>query len=595
MPGPLDGVEVHLVESLDDLDRFRRWMSEDRGWLGVDVETEGLNVGRDAIRLCQFGDSRHGWAMRWDDWKGAVKDLLPVYDGRVVFHNALFDTKFLKRDGVVIPQHRVHDTYPMAHLIDPRSGVSLKGGAARYVDSRAFMGSSALTDAYKAGKWDWRTIPTDHPSYWIYSAMDTVLTAALAEELWPQVQPYRKIYEIELACIHVLRDAGLRGMGIDLDYTRSRRAWLENRVAQLRAELGDLEVSKDAKVVEWLQSRGATLWQKTESGGELSVDDDVLKEQELAGVPDVRALRECRKRERAVNNYFLKFERENVDGILYPSVKVLGAVTGRMSVTEPPLQTLPRGRMVRDCFVPRAEGNSLILADYDACELRVLASYAQEQRLIDAFERGEDIHRWVATQAYEKTAEEVTKNERQVAKNTQYARVYGAGNAKIAATAGVPVDVIDRFMVRYNELFPGVQDFMASVIAQVRGSEFKGDRKTGWVETILGRRLPVEKSKAFKGINYMIQSSSTADLLKLKIVELQAAGLGEYILLPVHDEVAFESPDEDVDDVKRVINEVFPEHRLFQCPIAIDVSVTKRWGEKYAGQDSELFWEYADA
>jgi DNA polymerase-1 len=263
-----------------------------------------------------------------------------------------------------------------------------------------------------------------------------------------------------------------------------------------------------------------------------------------------------------------------------------------MSVTEPPLQTLPRGQLVRDCFVPRKDDNSLILADYDACELRVLASYAKEQRMIDAFERGEDIHRWVATQAYDKTAEEVTKNERQVAKNTQYARVYGAGNEKIAATAKVPVDVIDRFMIKYNELFPGVSDFMAEVIAQVRGSTYHGDSKTGWVETILGRRLPVEKAKAFKGINYMIQSSSTADLLKLKLVELQAAGLGPYILLPVHDEVVFEVPDEELDDVKHVIEEIFPEHRLFQCPIAIDITTTKRWGEKYIGQDSDLFEAY---
>jgi hypothetical protein len=90
LPGPLDGTEVHLVEDLDDLDRFRRWLSEDREWLGVDVETEGLNVGRDAIRLCQFGDKRHGWAMDWKDWRGAVKDLLPKYEGNVVFHNALF-------------------------------------------------------------------------------------------------------------------------------------------------------------------------------------------------------------------------------------------------------------------------------------------------------------------------------------------------------------------------------------------------------------------------------------------------------------------------------------------------------------------------
>jgi DNA polymerase I len=588
MPGPLDNTEVHLVETLDDLDRMRRWLGERREWLACDIETEGLNVGRDGIRLCQLGDRNHGWAIPWADWRGAVKDLLPIYDGNIVFHNALFDTRFLKRDGIVIPQHRVHDTYPMAHLVDPRSGVSLKGGGARYVDSRAYMGSSGLADAYKAGKWDWKTIPIDHPAFWVYSAMDTVLTALLAEELWPQIQPFRRVYEIEMAAIHVLRDAGLRGLAIDLDYTRRERAFLENRVEQLRAHL-PFEPSKEAQVIEWLQSKGAVLVERTDAGN-LSVDDDVLEEQEHT-FPEVRTLRECRKRERMVNNYFKKFEDENVAGILYPSVKVLGARTARMSVTDPPLQTLPRGRMVRDCFVPRADARSLILADYDACELRVLASYAQERPMIEAFERGEDLHTWVASQAYEVPIGDVTKPQRQVSKNTQYARVYGAGNAKIALTAGVPVDVIDRFMVKYNELFPGVQDWMMETIAEVRSTSFKGDPKTGYVETILGRRLPVEKSKAFKGINYKIQSSATADLLKLKLVELAAAGLGEKILLPVHDEVVFEADDDEVDDVQAIIHDIFPEHRLFSCPIAIDVNVTKRWGTKYAGMDSPLFEE----
>lgn len=594
MPGPLDNARVRLVEDLHDLDELRAWLGERREWLGVDIETTGFNVGRDRIRLCQVGDKEYGWALPWEDWRGALKDLLPRYDGNIVFHNALFDTRFLKRDGIVIPQHRVHDTYPMAHLIDSRSGTTLKGGAAKYADSRAYLGESALADAYKAGKWDWETVPIDHPSYWLYSALDPVLTCLVAEELWPQVQQFKKVYEVEMAAIHVLRDAGLRGMAIDLEYTRQWRSWNETRAAQLRAHLGDLEPSKDKQVVAWLQSRGAQLYEKTESGKEYSVDDDVLAEQEvLLQDPLIRCLRECRKRERMVNNYFRKFEDENVGGILYPSVKVLGARTARMSITDPPLQTLPRGQMVRNAFVPRAEGRSLVLADYDACELRVLAGFAHEQPMIDAFVRGEDLHTWVASQAYEVPLDQVTKPQRQVSKNTQYARIYGAGNHKIALTAGVPDEVIDRFLMRYNELFPGVQDFMSRTIAQVRASTFRGDDKTGYVDTVLGRRLPVEKEKAFKGINYLIQSSATADLLKLKLVELDAAGLGEHILLPVHDEVVFECADDELEDVEATIHDVFPERRLFGCPIEIDVNRTKRWGSKYVGMDHELFYELA--
>src|ERR1035438_2706610 len=137
--------------------------------------------------------------------------------------------------------------------------------------------------------------------------------------------------------------------------------------------------------------------------------------------------------------------------------------------------------------------------------------------MIEAFERGEDMHSWTAGQAFELPLEEVSKQQRQVAKNAGYARIYGAGNAKIALTAGVDVAVINEFMGRYDEVFPGVGKFMKGVINEIRGRTFHGDPRTGYVDTILGRRLPVEHDKAYVGINYLIQSSSTADLLKLKL------------------------------------------------------------------------------
>lgn len=575
----LDDAQVTLVQSLEDLDNFRSWLGQRREWLGADIETTGLNCGRDKVRLMQFGDATHGWALPWEDWRGAVKDLMPQYRGRVVFHNAIFDTKFLKREGVHIPQENTHDTMVMAHLIDPRSSIGLKSAAARYVDQRAWMGKNVLGDAFRGGGWDWGTVPVDHPSYWLYSALDTILTAALAEKLWPKVEPFQRVYEIEMASIHVLRDAGLTGMLIDMDYTERKRAELLVDLAGLRERL-PFEPSKDAQVIAELQRQGAVLTQRTERGN-LSVDDEVLKSLEPQFPDIVGPLREWRKKERLVSSYLDNFLKMNVNGVLHPAVKPLGARTGRMSITEPALQTLPRGRAIRDAFISR-EDHTLILADYDAAELRVLAHFAKEQAMIEAFARGEDLHTWVASQAYGKTVEEVTKLERQVSKNTQYARVYGAGNPKIALTAGVPVNVIDAFVQRYNELFPGVPTFIAETIAGVQKTIFNDDPKTGYVTTILGRRLPVEKSKAYTGVNFQIQSSATADLLKLKLVELDAAGLGKFIRLPVHDEIVFEVPDEELDAVVEVVHEIMPERKLFMCPMEIDVQTTKRWGEKYA-------------
>jgi DNA polymerase-1 len=102
------------------------------------------------------------------------------------------------------------------------------------------------------------------------------------------------------------------------------------------------------------------------------------------------------------------------------------------------------------------------------------------------------------------------------------------------------------------------------------------------VTTRLGRRLPVDDDKVYSAVNYLIQSSATADVLKLKIAELAASGLEDYIRLPVHDEILFEVPDDEVADVLATINEIMPERQLFgDCHLEIDTDVLDRWGDHY--------------
>jgi DNA polymerase-1 len=594
--------EVHLVETLDELLDMRAWLGERRDWLGVDIETTGLNLGCDDIRLFQWGDERHGWALPWEWWSGAVRDLLPQYDGRLVYHNSSFDLGFLKREGVHSPQKNNHDTMIMAHIIDPRFAIGLKPASARYVSKIAWLGQDQLKEAYAKGvdertgeRWNWRNIPVDHNAYWLYSAMDTCLTAALAAELWPKVDPeFREVYEVEMACIHVLRDARLRGMKLDMEYVERTRYNLMSSCERLKGMI-PVEPSKDAQVKAYLehlgqeQGRGRMLkdwWPFRTEKGEVSLDDDALEAFE-ADFPVIAPLRQWRKESRLVSHYFDAMTDMNVNGIIRCSIKQVGARTGRMSITEPALQTLPRGRIVRDAFVAR-EGHKLILTDFEQVESRVLASYAGCKSMIDAYVRGEDLHKWVASQAYEVPLEEVTPAQRQIAKNVGYANIYGAGEAKVAATAGAPLSVIHDFLVKYDQLFPEVAQFKQQVIRTIKSREGDDD---GWVTTILGRRLPVEKGKHFKGVNYLCQASATADVLKKKIVELDAAGLGPYILLPVHDEIICEAPDDMVEEVARTVREVMPEMKLFTCPLTVEQDICMRWGEHYEHDpDKRYHW-----
>lgn len=596
MPKLSPNATVTLVESLDDVLDFRDWLGSRRSWLGCDIETSGLNLGRDRIRLCQFGDLERGWALPWEDWRGVIKDVLPKYRGDIAFHNASFDLGFLKRDGVQVPQRYTHDTMIMAHLIEPRYAIGLKPQAAKHVGPEAWAGKDALATAFRGGGWDWASIPVDHPSYYIYSAMDTMLTAALAEALWPKVQQYRKVYEVEMGCIHVLRDARLRGVRVDLEYSEATRARLIAENAAYRAQL-PIDPGKDRQIHAMFEKLGQdnglnskleSWWPWRTENDNVSFDDDALAWAEQYFPTIVPPLRKWRKNEKLINSYFNNIIGMNVDGILRCNIKQVGARTGRMSITEPALQTLPRGRIVRDAFIPSCEDSVLVLADYSQMEARVFASYAGCQPMIEAFKRGDDQHTWVAALCYHDGDESLVEpEERAVAKNYGYANIYGAGISKMAATAGVPVGVVEGFKQTYDTMFPEIEAFKQNLIGTVMHR--MREEGEGYVHTILGRRVPVDKDKPYKGLNYLVQGSSTGDVLKLKLIELAEAGMSEFIRLPIHDEVFSDVPKDCVPDALEILRNVMPETRLFSCPLDIETDVCARWGEHYEKDPTKRF------
>lgn len=566
-----------LVDTLDEALAMREWLGQRREWLGFDIETTGLIVGRDKIRMVQVGDPDHGWAVPYERWSGLIHDTLGRYDSSaMVAHNALFDLKFLKHDGIIIPTHLVHDTMIMSHLDSPMSANGLKPTCKRIFGPAAGAGELALKLAMQKQKWGWASVPYDFPAYWAYSALDTVLTSKLAETLYPRIASdgRKKIYEVEMGCINVLKDAELAGLQIDLDYVAETRQKLETYMSELEPHIPIKNPNSDKQVLELLQSMGAKLWRRTERGN-LSCDDDALIEvAEKAGEgTQLHTLATClsgwRKSSRLISNYISNFEDMNVDTILRCSVRTVGARTGRMSITQPALQTLPRGPIIRSAFVAR-EGQSFVLCDYEQLELRVLASYAQEATMLEAIHRDEDLHDFVAGELY---GQDFTREQRQVAKNCNFGKAYGAGTATFANTAGISMPEAEKFIHMYDNKFPGVARFQQEVIKQVK--------ERGYVETILGRKIPVEKDKAYKGTNYLVQSSATADLLKLKIVECSNAGLHDYFRLPIHDELMFEIPDDFVEEGARIVQEVMTERDLFNCPLTASPEIVKNWGDKY--------------
>lgn len=561
---------LHLVETLDDALDMARWLAQDREWLGFDIETSGTNKGRDVTRLFQLGDANAGWAVPYEGWSGFLKDLLNKYDRRMVAHNLIFDASFLKRDGFKLKPHLLHDSMIMTALYNPMVGIGLKPTCKRVFGAWATSGQDALKQAMAKQGWTWATVPVTLPQYWAYGALDAVLTAMLAEKYWPLIQHSRHIYDIELAAIDVMGWAELRGMRIDLDYveaqTRYSYSTMDYWRPQIPAEIKN--PGSDAEVIKYLERMGCILW-KTTAKGNTSCDDDVLKENEELGVPGVEAIRKWRRARWLENSYWSNMRELSVNGVLRPSIKPVGAKTGRMSIMQPALQTMPRGTEVRDAFIAR-EGCYLLSTDYDQLELRVLADAAHEEAMLQAIREGRDLHNFVAESLY---GANFTKEERQTCKNGQFAIVYGAGMAQFARTAKISQQAAQEFMDSYAAMFPGVAKFMNDMIGKARTN--------GYVETKWGRRVPVEKGKEYVAVNYYCQPTATADLIKLKIHELSCAGLGDYLLIPIHDEVLLEVPEEDKDDVKHEVDRVMTETELFDCPLTASGDLYRRWGDKY--------------
>jgi DNA polymerase I len=230
---------------------------------------------------------------------------------------------------------------------------------------------------------------------------------------------------------------------------------------------------------------------------------------------------------------------------VHPWIHTLQARTARMSISSPPLQQLPSGDFhVRRMFVPD-EGQVMGATDYAQVELRVLAVLAGERKMIDAINAGKDLHDVTAANLF---GPSFSKQQRKLAKNVGFGRVYGGGATTLARQAAVSLDDAKRAMAGYDNAFPGIKRFSKKL-------QDKAKHGVPQVVTPAGRVLPLDRWRLYAATNYMVQSTAR-DVLANAMVELKAVGLGEHLLLPIHDEVLWQAPADIANEVGREIQKV---------------------------------------
>ena len=602
----LTDVKLHLVNSTEEATKFLHWLGERRPHNAVAIDTEtGEKPGRDRkdalspwhgqLRLIQVGDGQQGWAIPWDQWKGVFYEGMERFDGPIVCHNIAFEARWLELHSEwKMPWHRAHDTMIQAHIIDPLGVGALKRLAALYVDGRAVALQDTLDEELAKNGWTWGTVPTNFQPYWAYGALDCVLTMRLWEQFNVKCGPdgpYHRAYELEMATRRIVTRMEINGARIDLDYSKKKFDELTEYANSVKTwakeKYNGVSIGSNIQLVRLLESLGAEINDYTPSG-QKSAGKDQLKLLTIEGNDEVKALAEIvlkqRKADKLANTYFSNFLNDNVNGFVHPSVKTLGARTSRMSIQNPALQTLPKGDdVVRRAFIPKDEEHVIVTSDLDQVEFRMFASLSQDTNLISLFNRadatGSDPFTEIGREIYNDPTMQRSDKRRNLIKGTIYGRLYGAGVAKQALTAGVAETQMRTVSDSLDTRFPGMALFQRQ-IEDVGMRRLKAEGQ-GYVYTWTGRRLPCDEDRVYTLLNYLIQGGA-AEVFKSNLVKLDQADLTELLIVPVHDEIVLNAPRKDVEEIKRIVKECMTTTEGWSVPLTSGIDgPMETWGDKY--------------
>ncbi|MGH7891026.1 MAG: DNA polymerase I, partial [Thermodesulfobacteriota bacterium] len=275
-------------------------------------------------------------------------------------------------------------------------------------------------------------------------------------------------------------------------------------------------------------------------------------------------------------------------GRLHTSFNPVGSSTGRLSSSDPNLQNIPiktaQGRRIREAFIPE-EGYIMLSADYSQIELRLLAHFSGDESLVEAFMTGSDIHQRTAAEIFGVTPDLVTPDMRRLAKSINFGIIYGISAFGLAKQLGTSVSIAKSYIDEYFKRYGKVRDYIEKSI---------GDAKSkGYAETLLGRRRPIpelasdDRNRRGFGertaMNTPIQGSA-ADIINIAMIRIHerlASGFKTRMILQVHDELLFEVPGDELDEISRMVKEEMERAWTLRVPIVAEIGTGKNWAEAH--------------
>lgn len=417
------------------------------------------------------------------------------------------------------------------------------------------------------------------------------LTESLQGELHQQGL-WKLFSEVEMPLVPVLAAMERNGVLLDTDLLRKISLELGREILKLEAEIysslgHEFNINSPQQLGKMLfeelrlpQSR------RTKTG--YSTEASVMEA--LRGVhPIIELVLQYRQLAKLKSTYVdaLPVLINHKTGRIHTSFNQTGTATGRLSSSEPNLQNIPvrgeMGRKIRQAIIAPL-GSLLFSADYSQIDLRALAHLSRDAGLIAAFASDEDIHAMTACNIFGIPRDEVTSEMRRNAKTVNFGIIYGMSDYGLEQATNFTREEASRFIALYFEKYPEVKEYIEATKEQAR--------KLGYVQTVMGRRrfIPeinspnrqIRQAAERMAVNAPVQGTS-ADIIKVAMLnlhrEMKKRNLKSKMLLQIHDELIFEVPEEEIEEMKSLVTELMPQAIKLRVPVKIDIKTGKNWGE----------------
>ncbi len=585
-----------ILESDKEINHFFKKLTTQK-IVAIDTETtslDALNAQLVGISFCF--ESEGAWYLPYDEhasWVSALRDFLTNPAIQKIGHNAKYDMEVLA--GATMPLSGLAcDTMLAAYVLNP--GIREYNLDALALSEFGYTKISIESLIGPKGKDQKSMKDIALEDIAPYACEDAWMTFRLYEYYMPLLEKdglLSLLETIEVPLIPILCDMERAGIKLDVEVLKSLSRKLELKLSKTQQEIYAL-AGKEFNIASPLQLKEVLFTDLEISSarikkGKTGLSTAASELEKMKGLhPIIEYIVQYRELAKLKNTYIdvLPTLVDEKTGRLHTSFNQTIAATGRLSSSNPNLQNIPIkqefGREIRRAFVA-APGYALLAVDYSQLELRIIASLANDEKMIQAFREGKDIHRATAAEMNGVSEGDVTPDMRRAAKEVNFGILYGMGPQGLSQAAGISFSQAQDFIEKYFDAYPAIREYLDSTIALARSQ--------GYVETFFGRRryIPEITSSVFQvrnlgermAVNMPIQGTE-ADIIKLAMIEVDRATLQKNrdairLLLQVHDELVFEVRPEYLDEVVPHIRTAMEGVATFNVPLTVDMKTGPNW------------------